>query len=57
MLIKMVDGKKVVMSDEEEAAMLAEWQANDEKVKEPKPKDRLDIIEDRLAALEAIVKP
>ena len=53
MLKKMVDGKKVIMSDEEEAAILAEWQANDEKAAEPKPLS----VEERLAALEAIVKP
>lgn len=30
MLTKMVDGKEIIMSDDEEAMIRAEWKANDE---------------------------
>lgn len=51
MLTKMVDGKKVVLTDDEEAAVLSEWADNDEKAKTEKPKS----LEERIAALESML--
>lgn len=45
-------GRDVKLSDAEEAAMRAEWAAEDQK-----PREQPVSIEDRLAKLEAAVKP
>lgn len=47
MLTKLVKGKTVVMSAEEESAMRAEWAANDAKPPEP-PKETIEEKLDKL---------
>ena len=55
MLTKIVNGVKVVCSEEEEAAILAEWAANDAKPQTAKPTAADAIIKDpeALSALKA----
>ena len=54
MLTKMVDGKEVIMSAQEEADIRAEWAANALAAQQPKPlsdKEKLNKLLDYVASL------